>query len=406
LYADSTFLNEKKKMVYARIVPENKEIGYDLTICYNFAEKLFVKGQINQINSPKESPAYTVGFPPVFFYFLYPLFAFGLSSYVAFRIIYLLTLASFFILALILPILYLKRFTIPGLLGAILVTGLMSYGMQFEIERGQFNLISICLAVVAVFLFWKYPKLRWAAYILITLAIQFKLYPVVFLVMMVENWRDWKKNLLRLGILAGVNIGLLFSMGYYTFFKFIGSLGHQLDTKGYVRDHSINNFVDFLPAGLATDLSPQFLLTLKIIFYIIVVGIFLWMLYQYFKTNPMGEFNPAILMACLCMVLLAVPTSKDYRLSGLIGVVGIYLLYLDAKVKDLIGLKAYLLMGVYLLFSAAYSVTLISYAYRDGIFQNSFPFVLLLMVCLPIFEFLHTTKRHPKKQADAQLMSL
>ena len=54
LYADSTFLNEKYKMVYQRFVPENKVIGYDFTICYRFAEKLFVQKQILSINSPNQ----------------------------------------------------------------------------------------------------------------------------------------------------------------------------------------------------------------------------------------------------------------------------------------------------------------------------------------------------------------
>ncbi len=390
LYADSTFLSDKKKMVYQRYVPENKEIGYDFTICYRFAEKLFVQKQILSINSPSLKPEYTVGFPPVFFYMLYPLFAFGLTAYQGFRIIYLLTLGSFFLIGLILPLVNEKRTSIPGIVGMLIITGLMSYGMQFEIERGQFNLITASLAILSVFIFWRFPKIRWLAYIFITISIQFKLYPLVFLVMFIENWRDWRKNVLRLGGLIAINFGLFFSMGYFTFVKFVNSLGNQLSAKGYVRDHSIHNFVEFLPKALNTTFSPQIMVTIKVFFYVIVTGIFLWLLYRYFKNDSRGSFNPVILMACIMLILLAVPTSKDYRLSVLIGGVVFYSLYLIRSENQLSGSGRIIYLFLCLLFYSSYSVILISFAYRPGLLQNSFPFLLVMMICLPAFEWVRS----------------
>ena len=273
----------------------------------------------------------------------------------------------------------------------LLITGIMSYGMQFEIERGQFNLITVGLAVLSVFIFWRFPKIRWLAYILITLSIQFKLYPLVFLVMFIENWRDWKKNVLRLGGLISVNFGLFFSMGYFTFIKFVNSLGNQLSAKGYVRDHSIHNFVEFLPRALNTTFSPQIMIALKVIFYFIVIGVFVWLLYRYFKNTPQGGFNPVILIACLLVILLAVPTSKDYRLSVLIGGVIFYSLYLIRIENQLRGLRRNIFLLISLVFYSSYSVVLLSFAYRPGLLQNSFPFLLVMMISLPVFEWVSSS---------------
>ncbi len=49
-----------------------------------------------------------------------------------------------------------KRVT-PELL-VVFATGLISYGLQFELERGQFNVIAVSLAYLAI---WMYHSRQW-----------------------------------------------------------------------------------------------------------------------------------------------------------------------------------------------------------------------------------------------------
>ena len=62
----------------------------------------------------------------------------------------------------------------------IMVTGLLSYGFQFELERGQWNLIAFSSSVAAIYIFHKQPKYRWLAYLLFTISVQLKLIPCNF----------------------------------------------------------------------------------------------------------------------------------------------------------------------------------------------------------------------------------
>src|SRR5271157_4083182 len=95
----------------------------------------------------------------------------------------------------------------------ILVTGLFSYGLQFELEQGQWNLIAFSCSVAAIYLFHKQPKYRWLAYLLFSISVQLKLYPAIFVFTLIDDFTDWKKNIRRIIGLGVFNILLLFIFG-------------------------------------------------------------------------------------------------------------------------------------------------------------------------------------------------
>ena len=125
----------------------------------------------------------------------------------------------------------------------IFITGLTSYGFQFELERGQFNVIAMALCFSAIFLFHRKPKLSWLAYILFTIAIQLKLYPAIYILFFVRDWKDILANLRRFLCLGIVNIALLFILGWGVFLDFLNSLrGTAIDQMIWVGNLSIRSF--------------------------------------------------------------------------------------------------------------------------------------------------------------------
>ena len=128
----------------------------------------------------------------------------------------------------------------------IYLVGLTSYGIHFELERGQFIIISIALAFFGIFLFHKYPKPTWLAYILFILSIQLKIYPAVFIFLFIREWRNWKENIIRIAVLCIINFVLLFSLGWNLFHNFIQIIGETVNDPGvWVGNLSVRSFTHF-----------------------------------------------------------------------------------------------------------------------------------------------------------------
>ena len=139
----------------------------------------------------------------------------------------LFTFFNYCILTLLLPLKIIgkKYFSLALLL---FITGLFSYGLQFEVERGQYNVFTFLLCMAAIYIFHYHPKYRLIAYFLFSLSIQLKLYPAIFIVMFVDDWRNWKNVILRFVGIGLFNLMLFFVMGYQTFWDFIGSVTAQI----------------------------------------------------------------------------------------------------------------------------------------------------------------------------------
>jgi len=69
---------------------------------------------------------------------------------------------------------------------------------KFELETGQFYTTAMMLTVAAdtLYFFTKHPSYRIFAYILFNpFPSNLKVFPAIFVVMFVDDWRDWKGNL-------------------------------------------------------------------------------------------------------------------------------------------------------------------------------------------------------------------
>ncbi|MBK8823582.1 MAG: DUF2029 domain-containing protein [Anaerolineales bacterium] len=143
------------------------------------------------------------------------------SSVGSYRVISFLTLTAFTLVGFFIPVQFNQQKKMTILPVFFFITGLFSYGFQFELERGQFNLISVSLALTSIWIFHKYPKIRWLSYLFFTMAVQLKMYPLIFILGLIDNWQDWKGIIKRFALLFIVNFAALFILGYKNFILYL-----------------------------------------------------------------------------------------------------------------------------------------------------------------------------------------
>jgi len=91
-----------------------------------------------------------------------PFIILGYPTY--YKVLTLITILSYAVSVFWLPLYFLrkKEYGILALLG---VVGLFSYGFQFELERGQFNVIAFFFILLAIYIYHYQHKYRYFAYI-------------------------------------------------------------------------------------------------------------------------------------------------------------------------------------------------------------------------------------------------
>ncbi|MBC8506256.1 MAG: DUF2029 domain-containing protein, partial [Chloroflexi bacterium] len=230
------FFSPVEAMQFFRYIPilEKIGIGADLRTTLGYSALWFVDGK---------SPYLGGGaFPPLAHVFFAPLLSIAFPT--AYRIFTFITLLSFVLIAWIIPTRYARDESKHPLILLIFITGLLSYGLQFELERGQFSVIAITFCLLSIYLFHSHPRLRLLAYLLFTASIQLKIFPAIFVVLFVTDWRDWKTNLKRgLGLFA-LNFAALFVLGGEIFFDFLKAMTRiqLVDQQAWIGNHSIASF--------------------------------------------------------------------------------------------------------------------------------------------------------------------
>src|ERR1700690_366654 len=153
----------------------------------------------------------TRGWPPMTTIFFVPFTLVG--SYTGYRLLLVMIISAYVFTTLTIPRWMNKTHEISSFSMLIFVTGILSYGFQLEIERGQFNLIALAFSLMAVYIFHNHPRFRWVAYILFSIAVQWKLYPAIFVFALIDDWSDLKNYLKRIIGLGILNILMLFILG-------------------------------------------------------------------------------------------------------------------------------------------------------------------------------------------------
>jgi hypothetical protein len=388
LFIAPMFLNSSLRMEYfTGYLPDRSPIGNDLVVVTDLIRSWFSSGQ---------SPYVEQFYPPFVYVSFSPLVL--LEHAEAYRLITLVSIACF-------AVGILTAWNLANGKGGplnliVLVTGLVSYGLQFELERGQFNVIAMTLVMTAIWLFHHQPRWRPLAYALFTVAVQLKVYPAIFALMLIDNWRDWRTNLKRLAGLAALNAGLLLVAGYRLFIDFVQAVTTQMvsPTMNFWNgNHSIKAFVFGLGShgyGLipkearpgwarAAPAIEAVLLSVLVACVVLVIA----RLYRQRESGPSGS----LLLACT-MAALMVPISNDYKLAILAAPMALGFATLpEARLAPRRGLTP----GLLFISAAAYASLLIPFKYKPFYLWNSYPALLVILLSMTALGLLQKTDTVP-----------
>ena len=286
----------------------------------------------------------------------------------------------------------------------IMVTGLISYGFQFELERGQWNLIAFSFIVTSIYLFHKQPKYRWLAYLLFSISVQLKLFPAIFVLTLIEDFSDWKNNIKRIVGLGVINLLALFVFGITPVLKTIESLNKFSPGASSHFNLSLISFTSFL---FSKGVLPQKHIILwltankwlpQLFFFALFGFCFLTICFQAYKRNATG-FNPYIFLACFIGACIIPSVSFDYKLSMLPASIIISIPEILLKEEENNRPLTILLAFV---FSVAYSSMLYSYADKPKILQNNFPALMLILIICTILSCIKSNKPTQNSIVDSK----
>jgi hypothetical protein len=296
IFVGRTFLSVNNAMVFDTYVPAGKLIGNDLRITLSHASLLF-NGQPYYAQEP-------MPYPPLALLLLYPLTP--LDFFVAYRLVVALTIGGFLFLTVWLA----GRFTgRPPLDAASLFlagVGLLSYPFQFEIERGQWNVIAVALALGAVWLYHRRPSgwNRAAACTLFLAGTQLKVYPAILAVAFWRRSESFTRNAAMLVVLALLNAAAFLVCGTGRFEDFLRIvIPYSGAPYVWVGNHSIQAFAD------SVHISPVPAAALVMLMLVLAAV-------RLLRRDVDGS-HPLVLAALMLAMLLIPSTSHDYTLSVL-----------------------------------------------------------------------------------------
>jgi hypothetical protein len=353
-------------------------IGFDIEAIVSRIENWLRTGQSPYSDGFIAYPPLTIAIFATFSIIGYPAY---------FKLIVWITVIAYLIAALILP-----RLIIPKrnqtLLLLFFITGLFSYGLQFEQERGQFNLIAFAFCLVAIYIFHFHYKFRYFAYLLFFLSIQLKVYPVFFVVMFINDWRDWRNNIKRILGLGLLNFLMLFVLGYKLFLDFVNTITeYQLLESSRYENLSIKGFAYYLSNDVFGIKNTSLFASpgnAEIFFWLLLGVCFLFVVgYSYFH-NKRG-LNPYLLLVCTIAALIIPSVSNDYKLSLLITPMALVLGCLPEPQNTR---KKILSIVLVILASLAYWTTLYPATVKPEFLSRNFPALIIILISITILQFL------------------
>lgn len=378
LFIFPVFFNPDHRIDYlTRYIPEITPIGRDLSFNTSSIKNWLSGNGLYDFENHYYPPLYAVVFSP-FLLLKYPATYFVMTA---------ITLFSMVVSGLILPSLIVENKD-RAVLFFFFLTVIFSYGMQFELERGQFNIFAFTLSFLAIYIFYRHYQFRYLAYLLLSVAIQIKLYPVFFTIMLVKDWRDWKNNILRFAGLAVFNFALLFVLGYKTFVDFINAIPTLVDAV-WIRpyNHSLASFVNdltdnglgvFQPDSAAILKENYSLIKLVLILYYVVC--LLVVIGRAYKNNENG-INPDLFLICTIGALILPSVSIDYKLPLLSPAIALALSY-DSHSPQKI--RRIVIAVLLVIISLAYSYTLFSFTQRPSFLASCFPLFMMILTAITL----------------------
>jgi hypothetical protein len=378
LFVAPMFLRAGLQMNYfTSYIPSLSSIGNDLAVMVDLIED-WVAGN--------QSP-YTLQFYPPLTYIIFAPLLLIKEPLALYRFFTLFTFISYCDLTLALPLKIIDRKHLPLAL-LLFVTGLFSYGFQFELERGQYNVFTFLLCLTSIYIFHYHPRYRLLAYLLFSISVQLKLYPAIFIFMFVDDWRNWKSILLRFVGIGFFNLSLFFVMGWQTFWDFLRSVSAQVVNPSWIGvwNHSISSFVSVVKQDGLGWIRPENLrafrqnagpveISLLLAFALLFISA---LVISYLRKKP--GLDPYLLLACTIGALI-LPISYDYTLSILTAPMLLFLCTMPG-----INRIPYKLVSILLILgiSIAYFAVLIPYNFRPYALHNSFPLLFIILILATI----------------------
>lgn len=383
LFIVPNFFNLDHRVHYFnRFLPEIVPIGRDLTYSTDNIQNWLVTGaNLYDAEYHVYPPLYAIVFAPLV-----------LLSYPArFYFITVITLGCMIVLLLLMPALMKvgRRYSMAVF---FFLTAIVSYGMQFEFERGQYNIIAFTLGILAIYLFHYQESFRHLAYLLFSVSIHLKLYPAIFVLMFIKDWRDWRGNLIRFTGLGLFNVALLFVLGPSMFVDFLTSIvKYTGDTWSRPYNLSIKSFVFALSHQEIVPLSSSAVVwlgnnsTLVELSFLAFFFLCLFAVIAKAYRNSEHSINCDLLLICTVGAMIIPSVSIDYKLPLLSLPL---LLALAGRSMQSTGLRKIIVIFLIIVISSAYSVTLFPFIDRPPFLANSLPMMLIILVVITLLNFL------------------
>jgi len=373
------FFDPIHRLVYFnKYLPALEPIGWDIVTTLDSIRTWLTEGVAK------------VYYPPLTTILLAPLllFVYPLNYY----IITVITLISFFLFGFLMPFLIVGRGDRSVILFVFVISA-FSYGLQFELGSGQFHTIAMLFCISAIYLFHKRPQYRFFAYILFCISIQLKIYPALFFVLFVDDWRAWMINIKRFVTLGLVNFLLLFLLGYSYFSKFIAHImaSSTGSTESWTGNHSITSFLNYLTAPKTRLLDANSLawlsrninlLTYLFLAYFIICFIIIWV--NTCRHNIRG-IDSFLVMACVIGGLIIPSINQDYTLPLLTAP---FALMASEQYSSDVPYKRVMIIILLIISSFTYTLTLLPYLHKPQYLKNNFPLLIILLTTTMLFSFL------------------
>jgi hypothetical protein len=380
-FVSPMFFSKIKIQYFSKYIPDawTTRLGFDIETTVTHINDWLTKGV-----SPYADGS--VPYTPLALAVFTPFLILGYPGY--FKLLTIITVICYILTAFLIP-LFVAQKKEYGILLLLGIMGLFSYGFQFEIERGQFNMLAFAACLFAIYLFHFQHKFRYFAYLLFSLAIQLKLYPAIFIFMFVRDWRDWKSIIRRFLGLGIFNFLLLFVMGYQLFLDFINQITtRQLNMQSSrYEDLSISGFVYSLSEGNSGWLSQYAHIIGTLI--LILFGIMILTIVLHLYRSRQSGLNPYLLMVCTIGALMIPPASFDYKLPVLVAPMIILLSSIPST--NNIYKKAATIVIV-IVMSIAYWSTLYPYDVKSPLLFRNSPALLIIYFTTAILYFMFNGK--------------
>jgi hypothetical protein len=365
-------------MYFPQYVPKIDPIGVDLRQFLDYAHSWVVSGTPYIANNANTSP-------PLVALLFRPLLL--LDFHVAYVMITIVTLLCF-TLATLLIVFLVRGKRLTPLIVLFFITGLFSYGLQFELERGSFSVITFFLCLLSIYIFHYHHRYRFLAYLLLSLAVQLKLFPAIFLVMFIRDWADWKGNVKRISAILAINLALFLVLGPKVFVDFLGAVkGMAVNPFVWVGNHSIRSFTS-LVLGHANGIGAVLLQLCLLGLVVICLGCLMLKAYREKTTG----LNQSLLLACTIGGMVVPSVSHDTRLPILAASVAIFL---PERLPNTNAAKRLFSIALIVVISIAYSSTLFSYTNKPLLYfrghhlglllENNLPALMVMLVACTVF---------------------